>query len=331
VEYCSITLWLANWPAAFQVGGLELHWPGIPGPLALAIVATLGYLFGLRNRTLAAVRDQSRREARRAQLVARDLERVARGVRKALVKHQVSLNRFKERVGRWSDNEDATALRNLCSEAEAMIRPTLRIAGQLAEAYDQFRHQTAHLMTFTELRTDPLTGACNRRAMDEAIANQLALAGRYGSKFAVVLLDIDHFKRVNDEQGHLQGDRILQKAASAIDETVRETDILARYGGDEFLAILPQTDLAGGGVLAGRIRARIEERLPLTASVGVAACRPGDSAETLLARADAALYQAKSAGRNRVFCHDGVAIDPVVEQPEATVVSDNPVALGAGD
>ena len=296
------------------LAGLQLNQLHIPLPLALAVVATLGYLFGRRNRPVAsALLEQSRRELRRARLVAQELERIALGIRKDLARHQASVNQFKDRVRRLSGEQTEAAWKDLCGEAEAVLKPTLKLAGQVADAYEQIRQQTAHLMTFTELRTDPLTGVSNRRALDETLANQFALKNRYGSKFSVVLFDIDHFKQVNDELGRVQGDRILQSTARAIDDAVRETDVLARYGGEEFLVILPETDLAGASIFAERVRANIQEHLPITVSGGVAAALDGDVPDTLVARADAALYQAKTAGRNRVYLHTEKGLEPVAE------------------
>jgi diguanylate cyclase len=160
-------------------------------------------------------------------------------------------------------------------------------------------------MTFTEVRTDPLTGVNNRRGLDDALGSQLSLMNRYGTRFAVAMFDIDHFKQMNDVQGHLYGDQMLSQLARLIDDSVRETDVVARYGGEEFLVIMPETDLEGAMRFADRLRERIGENLPLTVSGGVAEALEGDSHESLLARADVALYGAKSAGRNCVFRHTG--------------------------
>ena len=119
------------------------------------------------------------------------------------------------------------------------------------------------------------------------------------------MFDIDHFKQVNDQLGHLHGDRVLQELARLFDESIRETDIVARYGGEEFVVVMPHTDLAGACVFAERLRAVVESQMAITISGGVTAAREGDTQESLIARADAALYGAKSAGRNRVFWSTG--------------------------
>lgn len=162
-------------------------------------------------------------------------------------------------------------------------------------------------------RTDSLTGLSNRRGMDEALTRQFALMHRYQNAFAVALLDIDHFRRVNEERGRPYGDQVLCRVAQWLSSRVRDTDIVARSGGEEFAVIMPETDLEGACVLAERVRASLSEELSITVSGGVSAAMDGDAAESLLARADAALGEAKAAGRNRVFRHDGDRIQAVEE------------------
>ena len=128
-----------------------------------------------------------------------------------------------------SGSQDEAAWKDLCKEAEGILGPTLQLAAQIAHAYDEIRRQSNHLMTFTEVRTDPLTGVCNRRAMDETLASLVAMKNRYDAIFSLGMFDIDHFKKVNDELGHLAGDEVLQKVAKLMDECVRETDIVTRY------------------------------------------------------------------------------------------------------
>lgn len=298
------------------------HWFfQLPVPLALAVVTTLAYILGRRTkRPENDVTVQSRRELRRAQSVVHELEKISWVVRRNLAKHHASLNRFKQRVGKLSGQRREAAWKDLCQEAEEMLKPTLQLSMQMANAYDQLRQQTNHLMTFTEVRTDPLTGVNNRRALDDMLISQFAMMTRYDKTFSLVMYDIDHFKQVNDEHGHLQGDRILQNVARLLDESVRDTDIVVRYGGEEFVVVMPETNLQGACVFGERIRARIEEEMPVTISGGVASALDGDTAESLLTRADAALYSAKTAGRNCLFRHDGEHIESVVEEAPTTRV-----------
>lgn len=154
-------------------------------------------------------------------------------------------------------------------------------------------------------RHDALTGLPNRRAFDERLADEVARAARTGEPLAVVLADLDHFKRLNDELGHPAGDRTLQCVATALRQAVREVDTVARYGGEEFCVLLPGADADAANVAAERLRAAVAECDPpdrsVTASFGVAAWVPGPGGGAdLLNAADRAMYRAKAAGRNRV-------------------------------
>jgi len=294
--------------------------------VALAALALLGYLVSRwRRPTDNDLALRSRRELKRAQAVAQELEKIAWTVRQSLSRHHASVLKFKERVGRLSECQQDTTWKDLCREAEEILKPTLQLAAQLVGAYDEIRQQSAALMSFTEIRSDPLTGVLNRRGLDDTLQTQIALLDRYHTPFAVVMFDIDHFKEVNDREGHLHGDVILQELAHLFDECVRETDVVARYGGEEFVVVMPQTELAGACVLSDRLRCRIAERMRITVSGGVAAARDGDSPESLLARADTALYGAKSAGRNRVYRHLGDVVLPVADAE----VHDDAIALSA--
>jgi diguanylate cyclase (GGDEF)-like protein len=153
--------------------------------------------------------------------------------------------------------------------------------------------------------TDKLSGLFNRLKLDEILDAEIRRAQRAGLAFSVIMLDIDHFKRINDNHGHQVGDQVLVAAASLLLNNTRQTDFLGRWGGEEFLVICPHTDLSGARKLAENLRAVFASQdFPvvgqLTASFGVSSWAAGDHAEQLVARADAALYEAKRQGRNRV-------------------------------
>jgi diguanylate cyclase len=308
-----------------------MHFSGwsiqIPIPVALAFVATIGYLISRwRRAAVVGTASRSRRELKRAQAVAADLEKIAQTVRQSLAEYHTSISKFKDRVGRLSDRGHDAAWKELCQETEGVLRPTLRLATQIASAYDEIRQQSANLMTFTEVRTDPLTGLNNRRGLDDTLATQFALMNRYHSHFSVAMLDVDHFKLVNDREGHLSGDRVLQELSHLLEECVRETDLVARYGGEEFVVVMPQTDLAGACMLTERVRLEVANQLAITVSGGVAAAGDSDTTESLLGHADTALYSAKAAGRNRIFCHTGNDVQPV---PEEGIREDAALAAGS--
>jgi diguanylate cyclase (GGDEF)-like protein len=149
---------------------------------------------------------------------------------------------------------------------------------------------------------DELTGAYNRRFLMETLAREQARAARRGGSYAVCVLDIDYFKQVNDTLGHAAGDSVLQAVAQVAASGLRAVDVFGRFGGEEFLVVLPDTDRAGALLVAERIRATVETApLParVTVTIGVAQ-HGGDDVAGVLARADQALYRGKAAGRNRV-------------------------------
>lgn len=154
-------------------------------------------------------------------------------------------------------------------------------------------------------RHDALTGLANRRAFDEFLSEHSNLARRHGFPLSLMLLDVDHFKSYNDTYGHPAGDELLKGIGMLLASLARDTDLAARVGGEEFMIVMPQTDLAGAWNLAERVRTEIE-RLPLfkrrvTVSIGIAAVT-ADSAgiSNVVQDCDAALYRAKEAGRNRI-------------------------------
>jgi diguanylate cyclase (GGDEF)-like protein len=164
--------------------------------------------------------------------------------------------------------------------------------------------------------TDALTGIANRRTFDERLAIEVARANRYGAPLSLVMLDLDHFKELNDRFGHLTGDEVLKRVASLVDREKRLGDVVARFGGEEFAAILPHTEPRAARVWAERVRQMIaatEVRsdagaLMVTASFGIAgAVGQREEPLTLIEEADRALYEAKRQGRNRVVGADSGA------------------------
>lgn len=317
-------------------GELTAQLPTLSYTTALAVVALLGYVIGRRRVAVEAERGAvARKEIERAQAVAQQLERIAAAVGGELTRHHSSVARFKQRVAELGGQERDGAWKKLCDEAEEMLQPTLQLANEFARAYDEIRFQTSHLMAFADVRTDPLTGVRNRRALDECLASLLALRHRYNQPFTVVILDVDHFKKINDELGHLSGDQVLKAVATLLDQAVRETDTVARFGGEEFVVVLPQTDLPGAAIFAERLRqmvaAQTLEGASVTVSMGLATPLEGETAAGVLTRADEALYQAKRAGRDRVYCHTGSVIEPVASAqpaaaPQPAVAVPSPVA-----
>jgi two-component system cell cycle response regulator len=177
------------------------------------------------------------------------------------------------------------------------------------------RELEASKLALAELATtDPLTKLRNRRAFFENGAMAVAMARRYVSDISVILLDIDHFKKINDNYGHQAGDEALIVVAHIMTELTRDVDTVARIGGEEFAILLPDTNRLGTAVLAERIRASIEREqfivgdkiVPITVSIGIASfgVDPGEDIDQLLGVADNRLYMAKNSGRNRICVND---------------------------
>lgn len=238
-----------------------------------------------------------------------------------------SIRQFLERTddysGRLTESREAivkaTSLESikaieqeLLGSIDRLHRANAAYRKQLAEANEQIGLQQEQLEKLeVDLGTDFLTGLPNRRAFEDRMRENIDRSNRYGSKFSLVIIDIDHFKSVNDEFGHLAGDRTLKAIADLLGEHMRGSDILARYGGEEFVMILPETSDEQARRMAERIRSHVENAtfkysggsIQVTVSAGVGeVLTPKDTAENLFERVDAALYKAKQTGRNKVVC-----------------------------
>ncbi len=182
----------------------------------------------------------------------------------------------------------------------------------LERAYQRLHARESQLKDLqVQNRLDPMTGAFNRRALNYDLEVEIARFHRYQRSFALVMADLDHFKEVNDRYGHLVGDEVLKGFVFLVKSQIRRSDSLYRYGGEEFVILLRETDLKTAGLVVERIRKRVAEhvvkkkadpqvRFSVTASFGVTAVREGDDVHSVIDRADRALMAAKAAGRNRV-------------------------------
>ena len=183
------------------------------------------------------------------------------------------------------------------------------VHSQKMEYEDQIRHVVvfSDITKLNELATqDILTGAANRFQFDKVLDHSISLSQRYGRALSMILIDIDYFKEVNDRYGHLAGDRVLTIIATILSDGIRKTDVLARWGGEEFVILLPDSELSSAVKLADVLRVRIAEydfKLGerVTCSMGVARWNEGETSDQLLHRVDEKLYMAKEGGRNQVF------------------------------
>ncbi len=191
---------------------------------------------------------------------------------------------------------------------DTVIRSAVN-AIERSQAIEQARADNARLEALAH--TDPLTLLLNRRALTVRTISELDRVRRYNSPLTMLMVDLDHFKQINDTYGHLIGDDVLRGISTILQNSVRTVDMVARFGGEEFVIVMPETDERGAVRFAERIRRRVEDykfiasdgtRIPVTVSIGVAIFPAPyvDTIDDLFARADAAMYQAKASGRNRV-------------------------------
>lgn len=213
-----------------------------------------------------------------------------------------------------------------------LVEANEQLNSKLSDAETQLRQQEEELASYmTEARTDVLTGMPNRRSFDSEFIRTFAQWKRYDRAFSILMIDLDHFKRINDTYGHAGGDSVLTQAAKTLRHTLRETDLLARYGGEEFVAILTTSNHAETLLAAERLRKALAttpialtdgRQISITASIGGATTQGLEDETALIERADEALYTAKGAGRNCCRWHDGVkCIEPDFSQDENADVS----------
>jgi diguanylate cyclase (GGDEF)-like protein len=191
------------------------------------------------------------------------------------------------------------------SHTESLINLNTNLEKLVHQRTEELRREQERLKVVST--TDPLTKLKNRHRMDEVFENEALKTEKEGEPLSVILLDIDHFKNVNDVYGHNVGDTFLQEIAGVLQETFRENDTIGRWGGEEFLVFLPNTKLHGARQLAERLRETVEQTVfshigRQSISLGVATYARGESMKSLIHRADSALYLAKKEGRNRVKC-----------------------------
>jgi diguanylate cyclase (GGDEF)-like protein len=198
---------------------------------------------------------------------------------------------------RRHDSRLQTEVLKLTNDLSLMVRESVRKNRQLMEA-----NQTIERLA----RTDTLTGLANRRTLDETLRHEIARAQRQGQELSAVMADLDHFKSVNDEYGHVAGDQVLASAAAILKTQLRPFDLAVRYGGEEFLLLLLGASTADAVGIAERIRKKVAAMIVpacprrITISLGIASWMPDETPDEFVARADSALYDAKSAGRDRV-------------------------------
>lgn len=293
-----------------------------------SLCAAIGYMFAglLNHREIAAEREDNRlsNELERKELTEfmQHVQSVASNVDEKVDLHSLNLATINDNIAKNQTPDPKFVLRAVKQLFEANVQ----LHGELTTAQEQIDVKQQQLESYmAEARTDKLTGIANRRAFDEQLHRQLALRERRASQLCLLMADIDHFKLFNDYHGHQVGDEMLQRVATKLEFSTRSSDIVCRYGGEEFAVLLPRTKLADAIRVAERARASVETlccdigdvELHVTTSIGIVELRPGEEGSAFVKRADQALYAAKIAGRNCVWYETSPAaqrLDEVMEE-----------------
>ncbi|WP_034642247.1 GGDEF domain-containing response regulator [Desulfovibrio inopinatus] len=226
--------------------------------------------------------------------------------------HCVLFNNWSRFIQDFSDNEFIVTVRDndlVNAGRSFLMRITSILVG--GERYyvisftDVSRLEQEREFYYDQSTKDPLTGIANRKILESELEREIVRSNRYGSPLSLAIFDIDDFKTVNDTYGHQVGDFVLVRMASIVSRMIRKIDVFCRYGGEEFILIMPETPLSGAKVAADKLRQTVADSdleipIKVTCSVGVATHQPGESGTALIARADAQLYVAKENGKNRV-------------------------------
>lgn len=261
-------------------------------------------------------------DQQRATRLAADLRGLTATVAKSVRRHNAAIEsidqRLRAEVGVPTTAQLNAPLTNLVvGVVSEMLTANQRLQAELTQAEDQLARQSSELMEHQrQALTDPLTGLPNRRALDDHLRSRLGAWRKHGESFAVLMLDIDRFKQLNDTYGHATGDMALVGFATAVAGALRKGDVVARYGGEEFCVLLPHTTLEEAGPAVAKIRRAISElrveaqgtELAISASGGLASIAAHESTDQLIGRADQALYAAKRNGRDRVWVHEGSGV-----------------------
>jgi diguanylate cyclase len=291
------------------------------GGCTLGVVQLVaGIALGMWLRRHNSTEGQTERQAvMQAQLVAQRLQDLADEMSTSVGEHRSQLDQASQLLSVDSGAGDGKLAELVVNVIGDIMRANQNLQSKLDSAEARLEEQAVELEAhISRSLTDPLTGLPNRREFNERLEERMGAWNRRQEVFSLLMVDVDHFKKLNDRHGHLVGDQVLASIGRALRGAVRREDAVARYGGEEFAILLPNTTLAEATNVAQKVREAVsrvvvshnEQAITVTASGGLAAILPNERAETLIQRADAALYAAKGAGRDRAFVHDGVECRP---------------------
>ena len=257
--------------------------------------------------------DSCAAEASQLHRLAQHVHGLIRDVHGQVDEHQTEIQRIRHELSADPNDQDSIAAAIFRSVSN-VIQVNERLQDQLFHAEQKLERKERQIEShMAEARTDALTALPNRRAFDDTMKQQAALHQRNGTPYGLIHLDVDHFKQLNDRWGHPAGDEVLKTVAAAVRQASRESELVARVGGEEFSVVVPNASIDALIAASERIRKAVEAapiwiqetKVPVTVSVGAALTSSGESGKSLIARSDAALYASKQDGRNCCHWHDG--------------------------
>lgn len=259
--------------------------------------------------------------------LTRRLYRLVASVADDVGEHQTRIEQVSKELASLPAPDESALTGVFLDTVSRAIQINERLQSRLSAAEERLQEQTDRIESHLyEARTDALTGLPNRRAFDDELGRRIAEWQRKQTTFSLVMVDVDHFKALNDRFGHPAGDHVLRRVGDLLRSTLREMDMAARFGGEEFSIILPSTPCQDAKRAAERVRTAIathqfdfeQDTLHVTVSLGLAEVGPDDDAESLLRKADEALYLSKRAGRNCGHFHTGKTCERILAGSRAS-------------
>jgi diguanylate cyclase len=285
------------------------------GCLLGAVQLAVGIAIGMwLRRTDAADVRPGPQDMVQARAIAERLRTLADEMTCSVGEHRTKLEGATAALTSREPRSDETLAELVAGVIGDIMRANQELEAKLQTAETRLKEQAAEIEThISRSLTDPLTGLPNRREFNNRLEERMSAWNRRREVFSLLLVDVDHFKKLNDVHGHLAGDQVLAMMGRSLRTAIRREDAVARYGGEEFAILLPCTALEPAVRVAENVRQSIAkiavdhggQRLSVTASVGLATIQANELAETLIQRADAALYAAKAGGRNCAYVHNG--------------------------
>jgi diguanylate cyclase len=290
------------------------------GCLLGALQLVLGVAIGtwIRRGSSADTR-RGQQDMLQVSLIAKRLQALADEMSSNVGEHATQLDKASELLTINQPGSDESLAEIVVEVIGDIVRSNQNLKTKLETAENRLQEQATQIEThISRSLTDPLTGLPNRREFNERLEERMSAWNRRGEVFSLLLLDVDHFKKLNDQHGHLAGDQVLAAMGRALRDAIRREDAVARYGGEEFAVLLPSTSLAATITVAKNVREAVSrltiehkgQQLAITTSAGLATVQVSELPESLIHRADAALYAAKAAGRNCAYLHDGERCRP---------------------